>query len=142
MTTRRKPKTATTRSCFHSLASSLPFIGFLILLTINIPCEARQQSKPKESAVIFGTVWAPDDHPLPGITVKIRRAGEKKARWEVLSNRRGEFEEAVPSGTQDYIIWADVKGRKLPNGRHLQAIPEVIVHVQGNERADTGLHLQ
>jgi hypothetical protein len=92
--------------------------------------------------VIFGTVWSPDDHPLPGITIKIRRAGEKKARWEVVSNRRGEFEQEVPSGEQDYVIWADVKGRKLLNGRRLQSDKEVTVHIESNERADTGLHLQ
>ncbi|PYV65251.1 MAG: hypothetical protein DMG95_02090 [Acidobacteria bacterium] len=92
--------------------------------------------------MIFGTVWGPDDRPVPGITVKIRRANEKKARWEVVSNRRGEFEQQVPSGKQDYVIWADVKGRKLRNGKRLQASPEVTVHVESNERADTGLHLQ
>ena len=92
--------------------------------------------------MIFGTVWGPDDRGLPGIKVNIRRAGEKKVRWEVYSNRRGEFEQEVPSGKQDYIIRADVKGVKLPGGKHLQPSPEVTIHIESNERADTGLHLK
>jgi hypothetical protein len=76
------------------------------------------------------------------VKVKIRKAEEKKARWELVSNRRGEFEQEVPAGKQDYVIWADVKGYKLQNGKHLQPSPEVTVHVESNERADTGLHLQ
>ena len=116
MTRRRKPRTATIPSCLRWRPSVIPFLAFLSFLTINVPCEARQPPKPEESAVIFGTVWGPDDRPVPGITVKIRRANEKKARWEVVSNRRGEFEQQVPSGKQDYVIWADVKGRKLPDG--------------------------
>jgi hypothetical protein len=142
MTRRRKPRTATIPSCFRWPASVIPFLAFLSFLTINVPCEARQPPKPGKSAVIFGTVWGPDDRPVPGITVKIRRANEKKGRWEVLSNRRGEFEQQVPSGKQDYIIWADVKGRKVPNGKRLQVGPKVTVHIESNERADTGLHLQ
>jgi hypothetical protein len=92
--------------------------------------------------VIFGTVWGPQDMALPGVKVKIRRAEDKKVRWERYSNRRGEFELIVPAGKQDYVIWADVKGYKLPDGKHLQAAPEVTVHVENNERVDTGLHLK
>jgi uncharacterized protein YegP (UPF0339 family) len=76
--------------------------------------------------------------------VKIRKADDKdgKARWEVYSNRRGEFEQRLPVGKQEYIIWADVRGYKSRDGRHLQPGPEVRVMIQNNERADTGLHLQ
>jgi hypothetical protein len=45
-------------------------------------------------------------------------------------------------GKQDYVVWADTKGYKLPNGVHLQPSPEVTVHIENNERADTGLHLK
>jgi hypothetical protein len=74
--------------------------------------------------------------------VKARRVGDKKARWERYSNRRGEFEFVVPAGKQDYAVWADTKGYKLPGGKPLQPGPEVIVHVDNNERQDTGLHLK
>jgi len=103
---------------------------------------SRERPNPDDYAYIFGTVWGPDDRPLPGVKVKIRRATDKKARWELYSNRRGEFEQRVPVGKQDYVIWADTKGYKLPNGGHLQAGREVTVHIENNERADTGLHLK
>jgi len=117
-------------------------LSCFFLLTTNAASEDRNSPKPVKTALIFGTVWGPDDRPLPGIVVKIRRAGEKKARWQVRSNHRGEFDQEVPSGKQDYLIWAEVKGVKLPGGRHLQPSPEVTVHIESNERADTGLHLQ
>lgn len=142
MRKRKRPKTGTIRSRCFSPAGLLAFLACLSLLTISVPCEGRQPPKAPKTAVIFGTVWGPDDHPLAGVKVKIRKAEEKKARWEVVSNRRGEFEQEVPAGKQDYIIWADLKCYKLQNGKHLQPSPEVTVHVESNERADTGLHLQ
>lgn len=93
----------------------------------------------KPYAVIFGTVWGPDDHPLYGVKIKIRRESEKKARWELYSDHNGEFAQRVPAGKQDYVIWADLKGYKSPN--RLQG-DEVKVHVDADERVDTGLHLK
>ena len=128
--TTRKPKLVLS---FTLLLASLSFF-----LTIN----ATSQVPPKNTAVIFGTVWGPDDRPLPGMVVKIRLAGEQKARWQVRSNRRGEFDQVVPAGKQEYIIWAETKSYKLPDHKHLQPSPEVTVRVESNERADTGLHLK
>ena len=142
MRKKKRPKTATTRKRFQSSAYALAFLSCFFLLTINAAPQAHKNPQPVKTALIFGTVWGPDDRPLPGITVEIRRAGEKKARWQVRSNHRGEFDQEVPSGEQDYVIWAEVKGVKLPNGRGLQPSPEVTVHIESNERVDTGLHLQ
>ena len=103
------------------------------------PPLARAQTsateKPKPYALIYGTVWDPDGHPLYGVTVKIRRAEEKKARWEVYSNHTGEFAQRVPVGKADYIVWADVKGYKLPSGKKLKPGSEVTVHIDNDERA-------
>ena len=99
-------------------------------------------SKPeKPYALIFGTVWGPDNHPLYGVKVKLRREGEKQARWELYSDHNGEFALRVPAGKQDYVLWADLEGRKSHNGNRLQG-DEVKVHVDGEERVDTGLHLK
>jgi hypothetical protein len=113
-----------------------------------VPTLARAQSstppgRPKPYAVIFGTVWAPDGHTLYGVTVKIRRADdkEKKVRWEVYSNHTGEFAQRVPAGKADYIVWADLKGYKLPSGQKLKLAAPVSVHIDDDERAETGLHL-
>jgi hypothetical protein len=92
-------------------------------------------------AVIFGTVWGPDDHPVYGVKVKIRRENEKKVRWEVYSDHNGEFAQRVPAGKQDYVIWADTKGHKSADSNRLQG-EEVKVHVDADERVDTGLHLK
>ena len=92
-------------------------------------------------ALIFGTVWGPDDRPVYGVKIKIRREGERKARWEQYSNHSGEFAQRVPAGKQDYVVWADLKGLKSTNGHPLQG-EEVKVHVDGDERVDTGLHLK
>ena len=114
----------------------------LFVLTLTPRLLSAEAHKPVRHALIFGTVWGPDDHELPGVEVKIRPANQKKSRWDVVSSKHGEFETLVPAGPADYIIWADTKRYKLPDGRHLQPSPEVTVHVDGDERVDTGLHLK
>ena len=121
------------------------FLCFAVLLIISVAAQARQQPlTAKNSAVIFGTVWGPDDRPVYGVTVKIRRAKDKAthARWEVHSNHLGEFEQLVPAGKETYILWADTKALKTASGRQVQPGPEVTVEIEGNERADTGVHLK
>jgi hypothetical protein len=115
----------------------------LVLLTLIGPGPARAgaREKPKPYALIFGTVFDPDGHTLYAVKVKIRREGEKKVRWELYSNHGGEFAQRVPPGPGDYVVWADVKGYKVADGRRLQPGPEVKVHIDGDERADIGLHL-
>ena len=95
----------------------------------------------KPYALIFGTAWGPDNRPVYGVKVKIRRADQKKARWEVYSDHNGEFAQRVPAGKADYVVWADLKGFKSSDGSKLQAGPEVTVHVDNDERQDIGLHL-
>lgn len=102
------------------------------------PAENKHE---KPYAVIFGTVWGPDDHPVYAVKVKIRRENEKKARWELYSDHNGEFAQRVPAGKQDYVVWADTKGHKSASGNPLQG-DEVKVHVEADERVDTGLHLK
>ena len=104
---------------------------------------ADSKSKTKPYALIAGTVWGPDDHPVYGVTVKIRRAKDKpnKARWQLTSDHLGEFAQRVPVGEADYILWADLKGVKTNDGTPLRLVKEVTVHVYKDERVDTGLHL-
>ena len=104
-----------------------------------LPQQAGGEEKPY--ALIFGTVWGPDNQPLYGVKVKIRRADEKKPHWEVYSNHTGEFAQRVPAGKADYIVTADVKGFKLPSGKRLQPGQDVTVHIENDERADIGVHL-
>jgi hypothetical protein len=120
----------------------------LLLAAILLPAPGRNgqlaadsKSSKKEYALIFGTVWGPDDRPVYGIPVKIRRAQDKKAKWEVYSDHRGEFAQRVPPGEADYILTADLKGVKTADGKSLHQVSEVKVHVDYDEREDTGLRL-
>jgi hypothetical protein len=100
-----------------------------------------QHDKPY--ALIFGTVWGPDDRPVYGVRVKIRRATDKpkKVRWEVYSDHHGEFAQRVPVGELDYILSADLKGVKFADGTQAKMEKEVTVHIYNDEREDIGLHL-
>jgi len=102
-----------------------------------------QKSSGKPYALIVGTVWGPDDRPVYGVTVKIRKGKDKpnKARWEVYSDRRGEFAQRVPAGESDYVLWADLKGLKTADGKPVHLVQEITVHVYKDERQDVGLHL-
>jgi hypothetical protein len=118
---------------------------FLILLGLSTaPVGASEDSGKKEKpyALIFGTVWGPDNRPVYGVRVLIRRADKKKPQWELMSNHMGEFAQRVPAGTADYIIWADLKGFKSLDGRKLSPGEEAKIHVDNEERVDTGLHLK
>ena len=117
----------------------------LILVSLLTPASAQgnRREKPKPYALIYGTVWDPDGHALYGVKVKIRRATDKdkKVRWELYSNHKGEFAQRLPAGKADYIVWADVKDYKLPSGKRVKPGPEVTVHIDDDERSDIGLHL-
>ena len=89
----------------------------------------------KDYALIYGTVWGPDDHPVAGVPIKIRRSSDKKAKWQLVSDRHGEFAQRVPVGTQDYIVEADVKTAKG------QPKPQTTAHIDNDERTDISIHL-
>jgi len=117
----------------------------ILLPTLHSPggLLAAQKSKGKPYAVIVGTVWGPDDRPVYGVPVKIRKGSDKptKVRWEVYSDHHGEFEQRLPAGDADYILWADLKNYKPADGVPLHLVKEVTVHIYRDERQDVGLHL-
>jgi hypothetical protein len=130
------------------------FYRTLVLIVVLLPIlssptgllaapRSKDKDKVKPYALIAGTVWGPDDRPVYGVTVKIRRATDKanKARWEVYSDHMGEFAQRVPAGESDYIVWADLKGFKPADGKPLHLVQQVTVHIYNDEREDTGLHL-
>lgn len=126
--------------------SSFGVVAALVLLPALASRDGlltAQKSKEKPYAVIVGTVWGPDDRPVYGVPVKIRRGKDKpnKARWEVYSDHHGEFEQRLPAGESDYILWADLKNFKPADGKPLHLVQEVTVHVYNDERQDVGLHL-
>lgn len=142
MKKRKRPKTATTRRVAFCASISLLFSLCLAIPLTSQTSHGRERKKAGDYALIFGTVWGPDDRPVAGINVNIRRSGDTKPRWVVRSNARGEFLQRVPVGRADYVVWADIRSYKLPAGKHLRESPQVTVHLDNNERADTGLHLK
>ncbi|MBA3913337.1 MAG: hypothetical protein H0X25_05675 [Acidobacteriales bacterium] len=109
-------------------------------LSVGPPAILAENKKPKAYALIFGTVWGPDELPLYGVKIKIRRADESKSKWELYSDHQGEFAQRLPAGKADYVVWADLKGFH-DRGRQLSA-EEVKVHIDDAERVDIGLHLK
>jgi hypothetical protein len=106
------------------------------------PAVPAYQKPDQPYALIFGTVWGPDDHPLYGVKVKIRRADQKKPHWELISDHNGEFALRVHPGPADYLVSADLKSYKSLTGKDLYQDGEVKVHVDNDERQDLGLHLK
>ena len=102
----------------------------------------HQQDPHKPYALIFGTVWGPDNRPVYGVKVKIRRGEQKHAKWELYSDHSGEFAQRLPAGKADYVVWAETKGMKTLSGKKIEPGAEVTVHIQSDERADIGLHLK
>lgn len=104
-----------------------------VAVLVLVSAVAGGGGKAKPYALIFGTVWGPDHRPVYGVRVKVRRASEKKARWEVYSNHQGEFAQRVPSGAADYVVWAESKSKNQ--------VAETEVHIEDQERVNIGLHL-
>ncbi len=59
--------------------------------------------------LIRGTVFTDKALSFPGVQLRIRRAGEKKFRWECYTNSRGEFAVRLPQGS-DYEMVVRAKG--------------------------------
>jgi hypothetical protein len=121
-------------------------IGCLSAGALRLGAQPPAADDPRAPyALIFGTVWGPDERPVYGVKVKIRRAGQKKAKWELISNHTGEFAQRVPAGQVDYVVWVeakDLKGLKSSSGNQLQPGTEVIVKIAFDERQDIGVHLK
>jgi hypothetical protein len=84
----RLPSVMPVRSCAVRIAVT----GLFLICLIGASGFSPQQSKREQAyALIYGTVWGPDDRPVNGVRVRIRRENEQKARWELYSNRLGEF---------------------------------------------------
>jgi len=111
---------------------SLILIAFLLLCGLST---ASEKKKLPDYALIFGTVFDAQQHPVAGVKVEIRRAGEKKAKWELISDRRGEFAKRVPAATADYVVRPDLKDKQAAEKA------EVKVHIEKDERQDIALHL-
>jgi hypothetical protein len=54
--------------------------------------------------LVLGTVFTDKAYALPGAHIRVRRASEKKFRWDTYTNSRGEFALRVPQGDEYEIV--------------------------------------
>jgi hypothetical protein len=113
----------------------LTAIGGGVLDATTQSSTSSDKAAKKDYALIYGTVWGPENQSVAGVPISIRKVSDKKPKWELVSDSRGEFAQRVPVGAQDYIVQANIKA---PKG---QPKPEVSVHIDDNERKDISIHL-
>jgi len=103
-------------------------VALLLALTcswgvVSAPAaRAGAQSSSKSHAhdfVIFATVFTAHGFALPGARVRVRRADEKKFRWEAMSDRQGELGIRVKQGAE-YEVTIEARGLK-PQTRKVDA---------------------
>ena len=97
----------------------VPFAASQAQIQQAAPASQPQSSSPANGGkqkyshandfLIRGTVFTDKALSFPGVQIRIRRAGEKKFRWEDSSNSRGEFAIRVPQGSQ-YEMVVHAKG--------------------------------
>jgi len=71
--------------------------------------KSPKHTRHVDEFLIHGTVFDDKALSLPGAQLRIRRANEKKYRWNTYTNSRGEFAIRVPPGT-DYEVEVQYKG--------------------------------
>jgi hypothetical protein len=91
-----------------------PFTVSLTPVSRSALASAPQSSSSAESSkqkyshasdfLIRGTVFTDKSLSFPAVQLRIRRAGEKKFRWEDQTNSRGEFAIRVPQGAQYEMV--------------------------------------
>src|ERR1700720_164182 len=72
------------------------------------PAQDSSSTNKRKSRIppflILGTVFNEHALAFPGVQVKIRRRGEKKYRYEIYTNSRGEFAIRVPDGIEYEVV--------------------------------------
>jgi len=91
-----------------------PFAVFLTPVSPSALASSPQSSLSAKSGkqkyshandfLIRGTVFTDKSLSFPAVQLRIRRAGEKKFRWEDQTNSRGEFAIRVPQGAQYEMV--------------------------------------
>ncbi len=118
-----------------SLLFLVPIAAIVLHAEPPLLVQSTSQASKNDYALIYGTVFGPTQRLVAGVPITIRRASGTKAKWNVVSDNRGEFAQRVPVGRQDYIVEAEIK---MPKG---QPKPAITVHIDDNERKDVSLHL-
>jgi hypothetical protein len=92
-----------------TLTAIVALIGLQFFAAAVISATHAQQKPSYTDCILYGNVFTADGHLFPGADVHVRRATDKKPKWEATSDRRGEFAIRVPPGS-DYVIEIKAKG--------------------------------
>src|SRR5260221_14748988 len=124
------------------------WLALFVLSALFQPSTLADKKKPEKAyGLIFGTAYGPDDRPLYGVRITIRRQGKRHQNWELLSDHRGEFAQRVPPGPADYLIQGEAEYAPAgPDGKpqmykKKRLKGETKVHIENEERQDIGVHL-
>jgi hypothetical protein len=79
----------------------------------------KQTHSHADDFLIFVTLFDGQGFALPGAKVRVRRADEKKYRWEAISDRRGELGVRVKQGAE-YEVTIEARGLQ-PQTRRIDA---------------------
>jgi Carboxypeptidase regulatory-like domain len=99
--------------------------AFTLLLLLAIPAGFGQAAGQKQTHshaddfLIFATFFDGQGFALSGAKVRVRRADEKKFRWEAISDRRGELGIRVKQGAE-YEVTIEARGFQVQT-RHVDA---------------------
>ncbi len=99
--------------------------AFTLLLLLAFPAGFGQAAGQKQTHshaddfLIFATIFEARGFALPGAKVRVRRADEKKFRWEAISDRRGELGIRVKQGAE-YEVTIEARGFQ-PQTRRVDA---------------------
>ena len=75
------------------------------------PSSGQSASKHADDFLLRGTVFTQEGLSLSGAELRIRRASDKKPKWETVTNSRGNFAVRVKMGA-DYEVVVRAKGFK------------------------------
>ncbi len=135
---RTKTTRTTTASTMKKKRSSLLLRRAAALLLL---CAAFGFAADKRApyALIYGTVFSPSGSLAQGVRVVIRQQSGGKHKYQLVSDRRGEFAQRVPVGPASYLVSIDPGSL----GKHLAVKPgkDVEVKIEKDERQDIALHL-
>jgi hypothetical protein len=91
-------------ACSAAFLFSLPASAGVLEVGPQAQSSNSAEALKKDYALIYGTVWGPDDHPVAGVPIVIRRVSGKKAKWELVSDRNGEERYLFDSSSPN-MLW-------------------------------------
>ena len=84
-------------------------LAAVLIQGLTVASAAEKKKKPKAHALLLGTTFSAEGLSLPGIPVAVTRKGDKKPKWRVSSDARGEFAVRLPAGHEVYEVATESK---------------------------------